>query len=189
MKHIKIFENFLNESFEQGEKIKEFVSKNSYFDFDEEWGDEMIFSTRRNGNVGDETHGEADHREGLKLKKSLELAFPSISAKVEPQDEWVILTVSMKKDPTNEFTYTFKKDNKGSGFSESFKTMDDLIKKYGDWVSVDWDDIKDKVEKINEFPDDLFTGKHASRPLQIAKIGDPGNRWGYNFYIIKTKKE
>ena len=89
-------------------------------------------------------------------------------------------------------TYIFVKHDKPygnrdwRGFTEGFKSFDEMITKYGDWVDVDWDEVKKKLDGINEYPEDTFSGTMDSRPLRIKSIGDEGNTWGYNFSIIKS---
>ncbi len=72
------------------------------------------------------------------------------------------------------------------GFADGFGSFDDMITKYGNWVDVDWDEIKKKLDNINDYPDNTFTGKYKSRPLKLISIGDEGNRWGYNFSVVKS---
>ena len=72
-----------------------------------------------------------------------------------------------------------------SGFAEGFNSFDEMITKYGNWVNVDWDEIKNKLDKINDYPEPTFSNTMNSRPLRISSIGDEGNRMGYNFSIIK----
>jgi len=89
-------------------------------------------------------------------------------------------------------TYIFVKHDKPygnrdwRGFAEGFNSFDEMITKYGDWVDVDWDEVKNKLDSINEYPEDTFSGTMNSRPLRIKSIGDEGNTWGYNFSIIKS---
>ena len=85
--------------------------------------------------------------------------------------------------------YIFNKDNQGRGFSAEFSYFNDLLNKYGNWIDVDWDEIKNKLDKIDYYPEDTFSGWRNSRPLRISSIGDKGNTWGYNFFIIKSKKD
>lgn len=89
------------------------------------------------------------------------------------------------KDP---FVYTFlKHDEDDSGFSKTFTDMDLLIAKYGLWLpKLDWDLVKDNVDKIEYFPNNNFTGTYSSNRMLISKAGDDGNQWGYNFSIIKS---
>jgi hypothetical protein len=72
-----------------------------------------------------------------------------------------------------------------SGFADGFKSFDEMITKYGNYVDVDWDEIKNKLDKINDYPEPTFSNTMNSRPLRISSIGDEGNNWGYNFSIIK----
>jgi hypothetical protein len=60
-----------------------------------------------------------------------------------------------------------------------------MITKYGNWVDVDWDEIKNKLDNINYYPEPTYANTMNSRPLRISSIGDKGNGWGYNFSIIK----
>jgi hypothetical protein len=80
-------------------------------------------------------------------------------------------------------------DNNWKGFADTFDSFNDLITRYGDWVDVDWDDVKRKLDTINNYPEDTFTGSMNSRPLRISSIGDQGNDWGYNFSIVKKIKK
>jgi hypothetical protein len=72
-----------------------------------------------------------------------------------------------------------------SGFATGFNSFDDMITKYGNWVEVDWDEIKKKLDNINDYPVQTYTNTMNSRPLRISSVGDKGNDWGYNFSIIK----
>ena len=92
---------------------------------------------------------------------------------------------------TEDIKYIFVKHDKPyydrvwKGFAEGFNSFNDLITRYGDWVDVDWDEVKRKLDTINDYPEDKFTGSMNSRPLRISNIGDEGNDWGYHFSIIK----
>jgi hypothetical protein len=71
------------------------------------------------------------------------------------------------------------------GFADGFDSFDEMITKYGDWVDVDWDEVKKKLDNINYYPESTFANTMNSRPLKISSAGDEGNTWGYNFSIIK----
>jgi len=71
------------------------------------------------------------------------------------------------------------------GFADGFDSFDEMITKYGDWVDVDWDEVKKKLDNINYYPEPTFMDTMNSRPLKISSAGDEGNTWGYNFSIIK----
>jgi ParB-like chromosome segregation protein Spo0J len=71
------------------------------------------------------------------------------------------------------------------GFADGFDSFDEMITKYGNYVDVDWDEIKQKLNDINYYPEPTFVGTMNSRPLKISSVGDEGNTWGYNFSIIK----
>ncbi len=169
--------------------IIKYVDENSYFDLYGAEDGEILFNTRENGSVGDEEPGYEDIKHARDLKKKLHNTFDRLKVKIETVDEWVHLRVYPKVPKVDQFEYTFKKWHEdGSGFSSSFDSLEELIKKYGDWVNVDWDEIKSKVDKINHFPNDSFTGWYESYPLLIKSKKDEDNDWGYNFSIIKSKK-
>ncbi len=122
---------------------------------------------------------------GSKLRKYIrQFSMPSeiISSRKEYDEE---------TNPLN-LRYVFVKHDKPyydigwRGFTEGFNSFDDMITKYGNWVDVDWDEIKKKLDTINDFPDNQFNGWYYSRPLRIKSIGDEGNKWGYNFSVIKS---
>jgi len=71
------------------------------------------------------------------------------------------------------------------GFADGFDSFDEMITKYGDWVDVDWDEVKKKLDNINYYPEPTFANTMNSRPLKISSADDEGNDWGYNFSIIK----
>jgi len=75
------------------------------------------------------------------------------------------------------------------GFAEGFKSFDKMITKYGNWVDVDWDEVKKKLDNIDYYPISTYSNTVNSFPLRIKSIGDEGNKWGYNFSIIKSIPE
>jgi hypothetical protein len=170
--------------------IINFVNLNSYFDCENcEDNDEALeFSTRENGSVVNEKASSIDILEGQQLVEKLLKTFPNITAKLDVVDEWVLIFVSDAVEKIDLFSYTFVKDINNSGFSQSFDDMDALIKRYGDWIDVNWDEIKTHVESIESYPKDNFNGWYSSNRFLIKKAGESGNTWGYNFYIIKNKK-
>jgi hypothetical protein len=108
---------------------------------------------------------------------------------------WAInLVQDIQKKIEDKYRYVFIKTLNGKGFSESFRTMDDLIKKYGDWVNVNWFDVKMELEKITDediirYNQPTFTGWWESRKIMIKSAQNPDNRWGYHFYVQKLLKK
>ena len=96
-----------------------------------------------------------------------------------------------EEDVTSGIKYIFVKHDKSynnsgwRGFADGFNSFDDMITRYGNMVDVDWDEIKKKLDNINDYPVPTYTDTMNSRPLRISSIGDKGNDWGYNFSIIK----
>ena len=99
-----------------------------------------------------------------------------------------------EEESNDNYTYVFYKHTKpigdlqNRGFSEHISSFSELLTKYGSWVEVDWDDVKNRLDKINEFPKDSGVFQ-ISYPIRISNIGDKGNNWGYNFSIAKVKPE
>jgi hypothetical protein len=79
--------------------IYNFVLKNSYLQFDgdkedlEDDIDELTFSTRQNGDVGNEKPGQKDINQALSIKRLLEYEFKGIKTEINYVDEWVMLNI------------------------------------------------------------------------------------------------
>ena len=62
--------------------------------------------------------------------------------KESEEHNWAINIVQdIQKKIEDKYRYVFIKDLNGRGFSQTFKTMAELIEEYGDWVNVDWYEI------------------------------------------------
>jgi len=83
---------------------------------------------------------------------------------------------------STENVYVFWKHadrNGGNGFSESFDTWNELLKKYADWFpSLDWADIKDTLDSMVD-----------RKPLLIVEPGDKFNTMGYYFSLLKINRD
>lgn len=188
LSRFKKLSGVLNESItDHKSNIIQFVKNNSYFDYDGEENGILEFSTRQNGSVSNETASKKDLLEGEKLKSKILEIFKNIDVNLEVVDEWVLISISDKKEQTDQFRYAFIKDSRGLGFTEYYDTMDDLIKKRGNWIDVDWNLIKNKIEDINDFPNNHFTGWHGSKKILIKKIEKDGNKSEVKYYIQKDK--
>jgi hypothetical protein len=111
--------------------------------------------------------------------------------KESEEHDWAINIVQdIQKKIEDKYRYVFIKDLNGRGFSQTFKTMAELIEEYGDWVNVDWHEIEEKLDQITDIDiirwnDPTFTGWYKSRRIMIKAAQDPDNRWGYHFYVQK----
>ena len=194
MKHIKLFEQFLNEGFDKPlhKKLLKFIeSTKTYMDiYDEGDAEQIMLQTRENGDVGYEEAGSEDVAEAERVQKLINKKFPDLRVEIEEVDEWVHLNIWPPK--VHEYRYRYQKaDPKtGSGFSEDFNTFDEMLKKRKTFVEgVNWKDVKKKLDKITDYPNNLFTGWHSSNKIVISKAGDKGNDWGYDFYVYKLQDE
>jgi hypothetical protein len=79
------------------EAIKKFVDANSYFEFNSDDNNKIMFSTRENGSVYDCEHGVEDIRAARVLAQQLYKNFEGLSISFEVVDEWVFLIVEPKK--------------------------------------------------------------------------------------------
>jgi hypothetical protein len=80
------------------EKIKLFVANNSYIELndDDDDSNEVRFTTRQNGNVGDEEPGQEDWNEIVRVAKLLKVEFPDkLKCTGETIDEWTDLIVKI----------------------------------------------------------------------------------------------
>jgi len=78
------------------EKVKAFVLKNSYFEDanDDDEDDDLRFTTRRNGDVGNETPGDEDWKELMRVVRLIRENFPDQTKCFgETIDEWTDLVV------------------------------------------------------------------------------------------------
>lgn len=86
------------------------------------------------------------------------------------------------------FIYTFvKHDERNFGFSQSFPNLESLVYQMGDYLpNLDWYEVKGKLDKVDYFPNNNFTGTYSSNRMLISPAGADGNNWGYSFSIIKS---
>jgi len=78
------------------EKVKAFVLKNSYFEDsnDNDEDDDLRFTTRQNGDVGNETPGDEDWQELMRVVRLIRVEFPNQTKCFgETIDEWTDLIV------------------------------------------------------------------------------------------------
>ena len=85
MKHVKLFEQFLNEGnvkFDKSlhKKILKFIeSTKTYMEvYDEDDEDEILLQTRENGDVGYEEVGDKDIAEAERVQKLIKNKFPDL---------------------------------------------------------------------------------------------------------------
>ncbi|MCA6372194.1 MAG: hypothetical protein IM631_12515 [Cytophagales bacterium] len=165
--------------------ISAFVTKKSCFDYEGCDNGEMNFAARSNGDS--DSHPTRLVNLGYSVKAMLDATFRNIEVDVEAVDEWAIMLVRRRKVKVELINYTFKKDLKGAGFSETFSSMESLIEKYGSWIDIDWELVMTKVEAINIYPNNTYSKGIQSDPIPLVMAGEKGNNWGYNFFVIKTK--
>ena len=194
---MKALNEFLNEStnFESRthKKLLDAIkATKTYMDiYDEDFTyhtDEVMLQTRENGNVGSETTGSADVKEVKRVEKILSKKFPDLTFQIEEVDEWVNLVIRPIYEPKNRYAFIKEKPDSRRGFTEFFDTLPELIKRYGSWIEgVDWKSIEKQVDSTTDYNHNFFTGWHGGKKILISKVGDEGNKWGYNFFVRKDQ--
>ena len=101
MKHIKLFEQFINEGFDKPlhKKLLKFIeSTKTYMDiYDEDDAEQIMLQTRENGDVGYEEAGSEDVAEAERVQKLIKKKFPDLRVEIEEVDEWVHLNLMPNK--------------------------------------------------------------------------------------------
>jgi hypothetical protein len=103
--------------------------------------------------------------------------------------------VKHREELEKKINYVFVKHDKPyydkwRGFSEGFNSFVSLVSKFGDWVKgVDLDEIKRKLDNIDYYPENTFTGYYESRPVMVLSKYDDLNNSGYYFSIVKRVPE
>lgn len=103
--------------------------------------------------------------------------------------------VKHREELEKKINYVFVKHDKPyydkwQGFSEGFNSFVSLVSKFGDWVKgVDLDEIKRKLDNIDYYPENTFTGYYESRPVMVLSKYDDLNNSGYYFSIVKRVPE
>lgn len=93
--------------------------------------------------------------------------------------EYITRVMNTFDGPTN-YMYEFKKHSErygGRGFSTTFDTWGDLIKKYGYWMPLEWDKIKRELDIMDD-----------EGEILISRPGEPTNTMGYYFSVGKISK-
>ena len=98
--------------------------------------------------------------------------------------DYFVKRLQRYKDSENSnISYSFIKhsepsydDPKSVGSGESFTDFDYLVDKFGDWVKVDWDKVKNELDKSD------------NKLIRLANPGDEGNTMGYYFSVKKVTK-
>ena len=77
------------------DEIEDFINQDdTYMEIDEKSSSMILLITRKNGDVGEETHSSIDWLHANSLEKRLQHNFgDSINTDIETVDEWVYLTI------------------------------------------------------------------------------------------------
>lgn len=204
MKHVKLFEQFINEAQGQFDNamhkkvLKAIASAKTYMEVEEDDNmREILIVTRENGSIYDESPGQADIKEAQRVQKILMKQFPGLETQIETVDEWVHLSV---KAPTvANFQYKIEVYNEnetneirrrlgGQGFHTFEEMATALDRRYLKGAKVDWKSVEKEVEAIDTYPNNLFTGWHQSDGIKIAS----GVEWRdatVEIYVTKLTDE
>ena len=75
------------------ENVIAYIEANSYLQLDDE--EEISFTTRRHGNVGDGIYSEDDYYAAIEIGKKVKKEFENIDYSIDTCDEWVNLYVTI----------------------------------------------------------------------------------------------
>lgn len=206
MKHIKLFEAFVNEqvvneSEGQFDKalhkkvLKAIASTKTYMDVEEADNMyEILIATRENGDVYDDTAGADDIKEAQRVQKILMKKFPGIQIQVQTVDEWVHLSIKAPRVANFKYKIEMYDENEsnewrrgmgGEDFDTFEEMVDDLEKEYLKGAKVDWKSVKKELDAIDTYPRDRFVGWHQSDGIKIAS----GVKWGRTTIEIHVAKQ
>ena len=200
MKHIKLFEAFVNEAESQFDKVmhkkvlKAIASTKTYMEIEDDSDmREIVIATRENGDVYDDTAGPDDIKEAQRVQKILMKKFPEAPIKIHTVDEWVHLSIKAPRVANFKYKiemYDENNSNKyhrrmgGAGFNTFEEMAEALEKDYLNGAKVDFKAVKKQIDAIDTYPKDKFTGWHQSEGIKIAS----GVKWGSKTAEIHVTK-
>lgn len=84
------------------QEIEKFIAaQNTWFELEDATENRIAYTTRENGNMGNDTAGSADIVEAKRLKKIIDAQFEQAETTIDTMDEWVNLTVKIKASTKN----------------------------------------------------------------------------------------
>jgi hypothetical protein len=204
MKHVKLFESFINESESTFDKalhkkvLKAIASTKTYMEVEEaDDMKEILIATRENGDVYDDTAGPKDIEEAQRVQKILMKKFPGIKVQVETVDEWVHLSIKAPRVANFKYLIELYDENEPNEFFRNNRTVDDaefatfkemaeaLKKEYLVGTKIDFKSLEKEVEAIDTYPRDRFIGWHQSKGIKVAS----GIKWGRTTVEVQVAKQ
>lgn len=163
MKHIKLFEAFVNEqvvneSEGQFDKalhkkvLKAIASTKTYMDVEEADNMyEILIATRENGDVYDDTAGPKDIEEAQRVQKILMKKFPGLQVQVQTVDEWVHLSIKAPRVANFKYKIEMYDENESNQYrrglgGDDFDTFEEMVealeREYLKGAKVDWKSVE-----------------------------------------------
>ena len=165
---------------------------------------DFFLSTRENGDVGNETPSLEDLNEAQRVQEIIQSKFPELKIIISTTDEWTNLHIQKPKPIEYKYEYRSyeqgRMDWRASCGGQDFKNFDDLVASLenpyvgGDssmfgLKGVDWKSVKEELDNITEFPQDLFIGEHRSKLIPLAMVGEFGNNSTEDVYVSITRSD
>lgn len=201
MKHIKLFEAFINEATTNFDKalhkkvLKAITSTKTYMDVEEADNmREILIATRENGDVYDDTAGPKDIEEAQRVQKILMKKFPGLQVQIETVDEWVHLSIKAPRVANFKYKIEMYDENEPNQYrrglgGDDFDTFEEMVealeREYLKGAKVDWKSVEKELEAIDTYPRDRFIGWHQSKGIKIAS----GVKWGSTTIEIHVAKQ
>ena len=76
---------------DKADKIKKIMAKRGLLWSDESCDREVTFSTRENGDVGEDEYGQEDYEQAVGLRNHILAKVPDITIEIDTCDEWVMM--------------------------------------------------------------------------------------------------
>jgi hypothetical protein len=169
-------------------ELKNYVAAESWFHCDDEEDNRILFATRENGNVYNESAGRKDINEAIRLKNAIRKKYPNeFEFEIETVDEWVHLTVSLQKEKEYTYSYAISRyysDTNWLSGATSYKAIeefDSFAREVNYYIS-DYDNILEKttIEELIAKLDSMefngtshWNGWESTQGIAISQTNNP----------------
>lgn len=136
------------------DEIKDYITKNSYFEFEGYEHGKGEFATRQYGNVSNCQFGAKDFNEAVKLKTELSKRYKgkNVNISIDTCDEWVNIYVETPRAKTIEITYLYSRFNpiekRGGGSYLGLPQIKDCVKRDLNMDYIEFYKLLSKLENM-----------------------------------------
>lgn len=164
------------------------IIQQSYFEADNDKDSSeliLLYLTRENGNVGDEEASQKDIDEAYRILKLIKPSLKELNliGEIEVVNEWVHINIFPPQGIETRYAFIKHtkenyKDINNRGFSEGFKTLEELNNRYGSWVGQDVSnfDFGDVTPTVIDYGG-------LNKVVKVLDAKDVKNTFGYHFSL------